>query len=222
MIKMKTIIYLRTSTQEQNPENQLKDCISINQFGAYELFEEQQSAFKDKNRQKFNQIIKIIKQGNVEHLICWDLDRLYRNRKKLIEFFEFCKIYNCKIHSFRQGWLEDLNKIPKPFNEIMHGLMLQVMGWLSEEESIKKSERVKSAVRKKDNKTISYKGNKWGRKPIKTKRLIKDIIKLKQQGLTLRAITKQVYYYDKSGNKKNPSPAFVYKLLKENKGVETP
>ena len=45
-----TIIYLRTSTEEQNPENQLKDCLFINNFGEFVLFEEKQSAFKDKDR----------------------------------------------------------------------------------------------------------------------------------------------------------------------------
>lgn len=214
-----TIIYLRTSTEEQNPQNQLKDCVELVEsvgIKEYELFEEKQSAFKDKDREKFNLIMKSIKQKKINQLIVWDLDRLYRNRKKLIQFFDLCKLYNCKIYSFRQKWLEDLNKIPEPFNEIMFNLMLQIMGWLSEEESIKKSERVKSAIRKKGNKTISYKGNVWGRKSIETQRLKEDILKLKEQGLSIREIVKQVYYYDKHNNKRNPSTSFVFKVIKEN------
>lgn len=213
----KVTIYLRTSTEEQNPENQLKDCLNINKYGDYELIEEKQSAFKDKNRIKFNEVLKLIKQRKVNHLIVWDLDRIYRNRKKLIEFFELCKIYNCKIHSFRQEWLEELHKIPEPFNEIMFNLMLQIMGWLAEEESIKKSDRVKNAIRKnKKGITISRKGNKWGRKSIKTKRLKQEVKQLREQGLTIREIAKQVYFYDKSNNKKNPSASLVHKLLEEN------
>ena len=43
------IIHIRTSTEDQNPENQLKDCLSIykEEWGEYKLFEEKQSAWKD-------------------------------------------------------------------------------------------------------------------------------------------------------------------------------
>jgi len=174
---MKVAIYLRTSTEEQNPENQLKDCKSVCDglnMKEYEVLQEQESAFKDDDkREVFNSIQKGIKKGDIKNIIVWDLDRIYRNRKKLTEFFSLCNMYKCKIYAFRQRWLEDLNRIPEPFNEIMHGLMLQIMGWLAEEESRKKSERVKSAVRTKNGVTESYKGNKWGRKSISTQKLNK-------------------------------------------------
>ena len=43
-----TIIYLRTSTEEQNPENQKKDCEALAEklnLKDYDIFSEQQSAF---------------------------------------------------------------------------------------------------------------------------------------------------------------------------------
>lgn len=212
-----TIIYIRTSTELQNPENQLDNCrelankLSLND---YEVLQDKQSAWKDNiERESFEKIREAIKKQEIKTLICWDLDRLYRNRKKLIAFFEFCKLYNCKIYSARQDWLESLNKMPEPFNEIMHNLMLQIMGWLAEDDSKKKSMRVKNAVRREEGVTKSYKGNKWGRRSIETTRLKEEVLKLRGQGLTLRQIAKQVYYYDKNNNKKNPSPALILKLL---------
>lgn len=190
---MQTAIYIRTSTEEQNPELQLKECESINQYGKYKLYKDQQSAFKDNiERIEFNKIRKEIKSRRLKHLIVWDLDRLYRNRKKLIAFFKFCKIYNCKIHSYNQAWLEELNGIPEPFDEVVHDMMLQVMGWISEEESKKKSARVKMAVRKKGNQPAkSYKGNKWGRKSLSTfkKNQIEKYI-LENPNSTMRSISK--------------------------------
>lgn len=185
------IIYIRTSTEDQEPENQIKDCEKICN-GEYTLFQEKQSAFKDNiEREVFENAKKLIKTGKVRHFIVWDLDRIYRNRIKLKEFFAFCKIYNCKIHSFNQQWLEELNKIPEPFNEIMHELMLNLMGWLAEDESKKKSDRVKLAVRKVEGKpTKSYKGNKWGRKSMHTNK-IKRIKELREKGLSYREIAKQ-------------------------------
>lgn len=198
-------IYIRTSTTEQNPENQLRECLSINRYGDYDLFSDQQSAWKDNiEREQFSKLKKGIKSNKYSHLIVWDLDRIYRNRKRLIQFFEYCKIYNCKVHSYRQKWLEDLHTIPEPFNEIMHGLMLQLMGWLAEDESNKKSQRVKAAVRKKGNQTVSYKGNRWGRKPVSTfkKNLVK---KLNAEGKSIRNIAKEV----------NLSVGAVHKTVKE-------
>ncbi len=220
---MSNIIYLRTSTEEQNPENQLKDCKQLAtqlKLKNYETVEDKISGWKDIERNGFDKIVEAIKRKEVEHLICWDLDRLYRNRKKLIAFFELCKIYNCKIHSFRQQWLESLNSIPSPFNEIMHNLMLQVMGWLAEEESNKKSERVKNAVRKERGITKSYKGNRWGRKPI-SKSVVVEVLDLHKQGKSIRQISRVVFYWDKNNNKRNLSVGGVHKIIKENSSTQT-
>lgn len=214
----RTIIYLRTSTEEQNPQNQLEDCQKLAgklDINSYDVYEDKVSAWKEIGREAFDNIRNLIQKREITSLICWDLDRLYRNRKNLVTFFEFCKLNNCKIYSYRQEWLERLNEMPDPFNEIMFNLMLQIMGWLAEEESNKKSERVKLAIKKKEGKTYSKFGNKWGRKSVITNRLRKEIKELQAQGLTLRQIQKEVYYYDKNNNKKNPSLALVHKLSKE-------
>lgn len=211
-----TIIYLRTSTEEQNPENQKKDCLSLIKSEAYEIFEEKQSAFKDNSRKQFELIREGIKKGEIKELIVWDWDRLFRNRKKLKEFFEFCKIYKCEIHSFRQKFFEDFYKIPSPFDEIIQELVLNLMGWLAEDESKKKSERIKSAIRKdKKGHTISYKGNVWGRKAISEK-ANKEIIEARKKGLSIREISQSVFYWDKNKNRKKVSVGYVQKTLKEN------
>ena len=216
-----TIIYLRTSTEEQNPDNQLKDCVElVDRVGLkdYETIPEQLSGWKDIEREKLNLIKQSIERKQIKNLIVWDLDRLYRNRKKLISFFQFCKSYGCKIYSFRQDWLESLNKIQEPFNEIMFNLMLEIMGWLAEEESNKKSERTKNAVRRQTGEpTLSYKGNKWGRKPL-SKKTISEILELHKKGLTIRDISGQVFYWDKNNNKKKVSISAVHKIIQQNKG----
>ncbi len=213
--KMKnTIIYIRTSTDEQEPENQIKSCEKLCS-GEYELFQDKQSAFTDKkDRDGFEKAKKLIKIRSIKHFIVWDLDRIYRNRIRLKEFFQFCKLYNCEIHSFNQQWLEELNKIPKPFNEIMHDLMLNLMGWLAEDESKKKSDRVKLAVRKVDGqKTKSYKGKIWGRKGLSQS--IKDeIIKARKSGMSMREIADSVFIW-KNGNRKKISLGIVHKTIKE-------
>jgi len=151
----KSIIYIRTSTEEQNPENQLELCKRLAEkliITNYDILEDRVSGWKELQRENFDKIYKEVIRGNITNIIVWDVDRLYRNRKRMVSFFELCKINKCKIYSARQTWLENINNMPEPFNEIMHDLMLQIMGWLAEEESNKKSDRVKAAVRKKDGK----------------------------------------------------------------------
>jgi DNA invertase Pin-like site-specific DNA recombinase len=212
----KAIIYNRVSTTEQNPELQIKECLELaDSLGLkdYVIIQEKKSAFKDNlEREGFEQIKKAIYNNTLKDLIVWDLDRIYRNRKNLVAFFESCKAFNCRVHSVRQDWLENLNKIPEPFNEIMYNLMLQIMGWIAEEESSKKSERTKNAVRREEGITKSYKGNKWGRKTL-SQNTIDEVLRLKQQGFSLRDISKSVFYWDKNNNKRNISVASVHKII---------
>jgi len=185
------IIYIRTSTEEQEPKNQIKACESLYEE-EYELLQDKQSAFKDhKDREGFEKAKKLIKAGKVKKFIVWDWDRIYRNQKRLVEFFKFCEIYKCQIHSVNQKYFDDFYKIPAPFDEIVSNLVLNLMGWLAEDESKKKSERVKLAVRKSEGKvTKSYKGNKWGRKSMHTNK-IKIVLELRDKGLSFREISKQ-------------------------------
>lgn len=202
----RAIIYLRTSTAEQNPQNQLRDCKSICKW-EHEVIEEKQSAFRDKNRPLFEQVREKIKHKEVEHLVVWDWDRLFRNRKLLKEFFEFCKLYDCKIHSFRQAWFENFHSIPKPFDEIISEIVLNLLGWIAEDESNKKSERVK----------IAYQNRKgrWGRKSL-SKKTIQEVLDCHKKDMDLRSISQSVSYWDKNRNQKNVSLGAVHKIIKEN------
>jgi len=192
------IIYIRTSTEKQNPKNQLEDCKKLAEklnLKDFEILEERKSAFKDNVKRKiFNSIKKAIQKGEVKNLIVWDLDRLYRNRVKTVEFIRNYSKLGLRVYSYRQDWFERFNDIPEPFNEIMSDLMLQIVSWMAEEESKKKGERVKLAVRKKEGKpTKSYKGNKWGRKSLSTFKKNK-IKQLKKQNpkMSLREIANKI------------------------------
>lgn len=207
------VIYLRTSTEEQNPQNQLKDCIKIAGEDS-EVFEEKQSAYKDKDRSVFELIKQKIKHKQISDFYVWDWDRIFRNQKKLVEFFKFCELYDCKIHSYNQQYFEDFYKIPKPFDEIVSNLVLNLMGWLAEEESKKKSDRVK----------IAYKNRKtkWGRPTKIKKSLIEDVMEKHNLGMSIREISQSVWYWDKNNNQKFISKSAVHKIIakfnKDSKG----
>lgn len=212
-----TIIYLRTSTGEQNPENQKKDCLElVNKLGIqdYEILEEQKSAYKDVERKVFNEILNNIRKGLVKNLIVWDYDRLFRNRVKTIEFIRNYSKLGLKVYSFRQQWFEEIAKIPSPWNEMMNDLLLQVVSWMAEEESKKRSDRIRNAVKKDSGITKSYKGNKWGRK--KKKIDVDLILELHKQNLSSYEIAKK-YNEDKPAKLKI-SHMTVYNIVKDVKG----
>lgn len=212
---MKNTIYIRTSTEEQNPENQLKDCEAMAmKLGLdCETITDKQSAWNDKKqREGFNKLLEAIKKGEVKTLVVWDFDRLYRNRKRFKEFLELLKAYKVKLHSFRQEWFEDLYKIPEPWNEIVTDLMINIYGHIGQEESEKKSQRVKISIRKEDGITKSYKGNKWGRKNI-SEQTKQSIITAYNENKSYSQICSSVFYWDKNGNKKFVSKGVVHKTI---------
>ena len=211
-------MYIRTSREDQEPENQIKDTETIS-GPKYKLFKDKQSAWKDnKEREDFERLKQIIKRANEGDLYVWDWDRLFRNRRKLKEFFQFCAVYNCRVHSFRQDFFESFYKIPAPFDEIMQELFLNLLGWLAEDESTKKSERVKAAVRRVPGKaTMSRRGKKWGRKRIKVN---DKIVAAYKEGKNMREITEEIFYWDKNKHKKYVSLGLVHKTLAEFKKSE--
>jgi DNA invertase Pin-like site-specific DNA recombinase len=222
---MKAIIYLRTSTKEQNPELQRKQCIDFcNRIGleVVEIAIEQGSAYKlEKIRDKWESIVERAKKEKLD-IVLWRYDRAFRNRK---EFFIFMKVmfevYKTKVYSVTESsimsfWdmMSKSHSDNPVFNELLNGIfkamwdfMIQQAGEEAEDESRKKSERVKLAVRKEIGMpTKSYKGNKWGRKALKIDESIIDLYKQKK---TMREITKEVFYWDKNNHKKFVSLGYV-------------
>lgn len=214
-------IYIRTSTNEQTPEIQMNGINTLLK-DSYELYQDKQSAWNDKKeRDDFERLRKDIQGKKITDLYVWDWDRIYRNRKNLKAFFAFCKVFKCKIHSYRQSFYEQLNNLPEPFNEIMENIWLDFLGWVAEDESNKKSERVKMAIRKEKGKeTLSYKGNKWGRKNISEETKL-DIINAYKQDKTFSEICKEVFYWDSNRNQKYVSKGLVHKVLAEFKKAES-
>lgn len=210
----KNLIYIRTSTSEQTPELQLRDIKTICPANAIEHVE-QLSAWKENvKRPVFESIIKQIKDGKVQSLYVWDWDRCYRNRNRLKEFLLLCKHHGVSLHSYRQTWFEDFHRIPAPFNEIVMDMVINLMGWIGEEESEKKSSRVKMAVKKTSKGTFSYNGNKWGRKSLPTQ-TINRVLELHQKGKSIRQIASEVNIYDKNNHPKKISKSAVQQIVSQ-------
>jgi DNA invertase Pin-like site-specific DNA recombinase len=227
----KTIIYNRVSTTDQHPELQIEECKEFCKEKNWEvinILQEKASAFKDETkREKFNEMIERAKRKEFQHIVVWNMDRFSRQPEeevlKLVKKLNL--LYGVDINAVHGDlWSELVQSISKikeqgflgeAISEFLEKIIRGLEFQRAHRESQTKSERVKLAVVKKEGqKTKSAYGKKWGRKSIITKRLVQEVKNLKEKGFTIRTIAKQVYYYDRSGNKKNPSPAMVCKVLK--------
>lgn len=198
------IIYLRTSTEEQDPENQLRECLAITQNGAV-IKKEQQSAWKDglENRPIFKEIYDGVKLRLVKSITVWDLDRLYRNRIKTVEFLAMCNAYGVEVRSYRQAFLSTFDKMLAEFDKTnpmywmieqsvkqMKNTMIQIFAWIAEEESNKKSDRVKAAIVEKAGEKFSRYGKKWGRPEVEVN--VYELVRLRREGMSIRNIADQL------------------------------
>ncbi len=211
----KSVAYIRTSTESQSPLLQLRDIYTIAPANISE-YVEQLSAWKENvKRPVFEQLLSEIKAGKIASIYVWDWDRIYRNRIRLKEFLQLCQVYGVTLHSFRQNWFEQFHQIPRPFNEIVMDMVVNLIGWIGEEESEKKSHRVKMAVKKTAKGTFSSYGKKWGRKgfPAQT---INRVLELHRQGASIRKIAGEVKTYDENNNAKAISKSAVQKIIAEN------
>ncbi len=208
------VVYIRCSTPDQQPQLQLNDInVQFTPTKDSLILEESISAWKENTpRPQFKRLEQLIRENKVKTLYVWNLDRIYRNRKKLVAFFALCKIYKVKVRSYCQKWLDSLYHTPEPFDEIFMDLFINILGWIAESESSDKSSRIKMAVRKKNSTTYSYKGNLWGRKPFPTN-TINRVLELHKVGLSIREIAKKVTVYDKNNNGRDISKSAVHKIL---------
>lgn len=212
--------YMRVSSDRQNEELQRPELERYAPAGT-KFKEETGSAWKREDlklRPVFAGIVRDIQRGRIRHLYVWDLDRIYRNRAKLKEFFELCKVHGCVVHSYRQPFLDSFEtmNLPEGFGfirDVMRDMLIQVLGWVAEDESKKKSDRSKLALRVKDGVTMSYKGKKWGR-PELPPEAIARIRELLQSGASYRSINRAVSYRTADGKLKRPSIGKISELAR--------
>lgn len=194
------VVYVRVSTEDQDPENQIRDCVELLKkmdVNSFTVFKEHKSAWnKSHSRPVFNEILNSARKGEVKRIVVWDYDRLYRNRSRLISLMREYDALGVEILSVRQGFLSDIRKIPAPFNEWVYNLVLEVIAWIGEEESNKRSERVKIAFKRGKHKS-------WGRPKKEIK--LSDIQDLQDQGYTIRGIARML----------KVSKSKIYEVLKE-------
>ena len=116
---MKVVIYCRTSTTDQNPENQR---IELEHYAKamnydYKVFEEQESTRK--TRPVKNKIFQEALRKKWDLILVWKLDRWARSMQELINDLELLRQNNVQFRTLKENLVLDDN----PTNKLMINIL---------------------------------------------------------------------------------------------------
>lgn len=145
---MNAAIYMRTSTLEQHPENQLTACRAFATSRGYNVqyeLVEQVSAYKDVERPKYEEVKQLAHEGKIKVVIVWALDRWSRKLETTLKDVGYFRDRGVLFHSVREPFLEAVN-IEGPMGSTIRDFLYGLIGSMAEMESQIKSERVKEGL----------------------------------------------------------------------------
>ncbi len=161
---MRVILYLRVSSLDQATENQLpalEKWIADRGHELVEIYRENESAWKSGHQRELSRLFADLPKHRPDICLTWALDRLTREGiGKIFELMNKFKHHGVQIVSHQESWTEQSGP--------MADLLIAVVAWVANFESIRKSERTLAGLARarKEGKTL---GRPKGRKD-KTKR----------------------------------------------------
>jgi len=160
----KAVIYIRVSTDEQDPKNQLADCIKYCKEKGWEIlriYEDKGiSAYKENvRRPQFEQMLEDAKKREFQHIVVFDLDRFSRQEEiKVLEQIKTLRmLYGVEVNAVHGDEWRDIvdmiNRIPdmgivgKALADFLETLLRAMQARQARIESEKISRRVKASRR---------------------------------------------------------------------------
>ncbi|MEM4721772.1 MAG: recombinase family protein [Candidatus Methanomethylicaceae archaeon] len=205
---MKAGLYARVSTTDkgQDPELQLKDLRDYVQARGWEVFREYvdigESGSKDR-RPALDQLMNDARKRRLDVVVVWRLDRFGRSMKHLVNSLDELRALGVGFVSLKEAL---------DFTTPTGRLMFHLLSAFSEFERDLIRERVRAGIQ-----NAKAKGKHIGRRSFLSPELLYTVTDMRDRGLTIRAIARQI----------NASPGLVHKILKnsrsqtiENQGIE--
>src|SRR6476620_6787515 len=145
MSTTRTAIYTRLSADHTGERlgvtRQLEDCLALAQRLGWEVthrFDDNDlSAFNGKTRPGFEALLDAMKRGEIDGLICWHTDRLYRSMKDLERLIAIAEANRVQIRTVQSGELDLSTSAGR--------MMARILGSVARAEGEHKGERQKRA-----------------------------------------------------------------------------
>ena len=138
------IAYVRQSTLKQQSLATQKSLImdTAKQYGWPNVtFYDDKRSGRNTKRSGYQKMVEMITSGKCKVLCCYRLNRLHRNLKNAIQFFEICKKYHVTIISVNDGYFD----LSKEFDRFRLNILMS----LAEMESNNISEQTRNGIREK-------------------------------------------------------------------------
>ena len=178
------VIYSQVSTQDQNCENQIQFLQNIVDQNGWNLVDTYVdigiSGSKGReSRKEFDRLNKDMIRRKFTKILVWDVSRLGRSLRHLVEFLNDLNSVNCNLYIHQSG-LDTSTPSGK--------MMFQMISVFSEFEREMISERVKLGLER-----VKSKGKKLGRPKKVNLRMIDEIKQLKDIGWSYGQISNHLH-----------------------------
>ena len=98
-------IYCRVSTQDQvregfslsEQEERLRKLCDYKEYEIIDVYIDEGISAKDTNRPHFQRMLNDVKNGRINRIVAYKLDRVTRSIKDLEELVQFLETYNCSL-----------------------------------------------------------------------------------------------------------------------------
>jgi len=166
---MKTALYIRVSTAEQDTTNQLltlEDYAKRRGFEVYRIYSEAETAWKNGHQAELAKLLDDAQRGKFQVVLVWALDRLSREGAlAILSLVDRLKRHGVRVISVQEPWTE----APGELADILYA----ITGWVARMESQRRSERTKAGLER-----ARHNGKPIGKRgPDKRKRRRRTLIK---------------------------------------------
>jgi len=177
---MKIAIYARVSTEKQDNENQLvqlREFASKQGWNVVAEYVDRESGAKS-DRAEFQRMFADASTRKFDLVLFWALDRLSREGVlQTLQHLNRLENHGVGFRSFTEQYFDSCG--------IFREAVISIMATLAKQERVRRSERTKAGLA-----IARSRGKKLGRPQLRANRA--DISRLKAQGLSLRAIARQL------------------------------
>jgi putative DNA-invertase from lambdoid prophage Rac len=158
MMPTKAAIWARVSTDHQTEQNQIPSLEQFCQHHGYEISKRyllsDVSAFNGGHTEALRAMLDDAYRGEFQVLVVWSLDRISREGiEALLKLIRELRERHVSLVSIQEPWLNGSDATTE--------LLVAIAGWVSNQESARRSERIKAGLarRKAEGKPVG------GRKP---------------------------------------------------------
>jgi DNA invertase Pin-like site-specific DNA recombinase len=185
---MKIAIYARVSTDKQDTENQL---VQLREFASKQGWEitreyvDYESGAKA-DRAEFQQMFTDASKRRFDLVLFWALDRLSREGVlETLQHLNRLTSYGVGFRSYTEQFFDSCG--------IFKEAVIAIMATLAKQERVKRSERTKAGLDR-----VRAAGKRLGRPTAINGQRLAEISRLRSQGLSLRAVGRQLGISDRS------------------------